>query len=122
MAETAERAEAAEKGTEISSAEAMLEMILMKEDEIIQRVYRIESEAQRQVEEAKLDAAHKKREVVAEDIGEDLREKELAKAHAEVERIAQEVQAQVEEIKKKGKEHFDEAAKAVIEGVIPKLE
>lgn len=122
MAETAQNDQAEEKGTEISSAEAMLEMILMKEDDISQRVYRVESESQRQVEEAKLDAAHRKREVVAEEIGGDLREKELAKAHAEVEKISQDVQAQVREIKEKGKEHFDDAAKVVIEAVLPKLE
>jgi vacuolar-type H+-ATPase subunit H len=122
MAKTAQGAEAAEKETRSSSAEAMLEMILMKEDEIKVRIQRAENEAQRLVEEAKLDAAHKKREAVAEDIGLDLREKELERAKVEAEKVAQEVGAQVEEIRKKGKERFDDATKVVIEGVLPKLE
>lgn len=122
MAKTAQGAEAAEKETESSPAEAMLEMILMKEDEIKVRVQRAENESQRLVEEAKLDAAHKKREAVAEDIGLDLREKELEKAKVEAEKVAQEVRAQVEEIRKKGKERFDDATKVVIEGVLPGLE
>src|SRR5450759_4974641 len=96
MAKTAQGAEAAEKETESSSAEAMLEMILMKEDEIKLRIQRAENESQRLVEEAKLDAAHKKREAVAGDIGLDLREKELEKAKVEAEKVAQEVWAQVE--------------------------
>jgi vacuolar-type H+-ATPase subunit H len=121
MAEPLEEAEAVEKESEISSAEAMLEMILMKEDEIKMRVQRAENEAQRLVEEAKLDAAHKKREAVSEDVGKDLREKELEKAGAEAEKVAREVQAQVEEIKKKGKDHFEDAAKVVITGVLPEV-
>ena len=122
MAKTAQGAEAAEKETASSSAEAMLEMILMKEDEIKVRIQRAENESQRLVEEAKLDAAHKKREAVAEDIGLDLREKELEKAKVEAEKVAQEVWAQVDEIRKKGKERFDDATKVVIEGVLPGLE
>lgn len=122
MAKTAQGAEAAEKETESSPAEAMLEMILMKEDEIKVRIQRAENESQRLVEEAKLDAAHKKREAVAEDIGLDLREKELERAKVEAEKVAQEVGAQVEEIRKKGKERFDDATKVVIEGVLPGLE
>lgn len=122
MAKTAQGAEAAEKETESSSAEAMLEMILMKEDEIKVRIQRAENESQRLVEEAKLDAAHKKREAVAEDIGLDLREKGLERAKVEAEKVAQEVRAQIEEIRKKGKERFDDATKVVIEGVLPGLE
>jgi vacuolar-type H+-ATPase subunit H len=85
------------------------------------RIQRAENEAQRLVEEAKLDAAHKKREAVAEDIGQDLREKELAKARQEAEEINRDVQAQVEQIKKEGKNHFEDAAKVVIDGVLPEL-
>jgi vacuolar-type H+-ATPase subunit H len=119
MAEPLEEAEATEEETEASSAEAMLEMILMKEDEIKTRVQRAENEAQRLVEEAKLDAAHKKREAVSEDVGQDIREKELEKARAEAVKVTREVQAQVEEIKKKGKDRFDDAARVVITGVLP---
>ena len=108
--------------TESTSAEAMLEMILMKEDEIKQRVQRAENEAQRLVEEAKLDAAHKKREAVREDVGLDLREKELARANAEAEKVRQEMSAQAESIRKKGMEHVDDAIRVVIEGVLPPLE
>jgi ferritin len=50
-----------EPRAELSSAEEMLEMIVMKEDEIRQQITRAENEAQRVVEEAKLDAAAKKR-------------------------------------------------------------
>jgi vacuolar-type H+-ATPase subunit H len=121
MAETAQEAESTEKEPEVSSAEAMLEMILMKEDEIKVRIQRAENEAQRLVEEAKLDAAHKKRKAVAEDIGQDLREKELSKARLEAEEINRDVQAQVDEIKKKGTDHFEDAAKVVIGGVLPEL-
>ena len=107
---------------EPTSAEAMLEMILLKEDEIKQRVQRAENEAQRLVEEAKLDAAHEKREATSEDIGRDLREKELVRAHAEAEKVKQEMSAQAELIRKKGMEHVDDAIRIVIEGVLPPLE
>ena len=123
MAESVKDAEAVEgAGAELTSAEAMLEMILLKEDEIKRRVQRAENEAQRLVEEAKLDAAHKKREAIREDIGQDLREKELARAHAEAEKVAREMSAQAESIRKKGMEHVDDAIRIVIEGVLPPLE
>ncbi len=123
MAERVKGAEVAEgAGTERTSAEAMLEMILLKEDEIKRRIQRAENEAQRLVEEAKLDAAHRKREAISEDIGQDLREKELARAHAEAEKVTQEMSAQAESIGKKGMEHVDEAIKIVIDGVLPPLE
>ena len=69
MAEPVKEAEVNKADAELSSAEAMLEMILMKEDEIKQRIQRAENEGQRLVEEAKLDAAHKKRDAIAEDVG-----------------------------------------------------
>lgn len=123
MAEGVKDAEVAEgAGTEPTSAEAMLEMILLKEDEIKQRVQRAENEAQRLVEEAKLDAAHKKREAISEDIGQDLRKKELAQAHAEAEKVTQAMSAQAESTRKKGMEHVDDAIRIVIEGVMPPLE
>lgn len=107
---------------ESSSAEAMLEMILMKEDETKLRLQRAENDAQRLVEEAKLDAAHKKREAVAEDLGQDIREKELARANAEAAKVSQEISARAEEIRKTGMEHVEDAIRIVIEGVLPPLD
>jgi replication-associated recombination protein RarA len=122
MAEPVKEAEVNEAETELSSAEAILEMILMKEDEIKQRVQRAENEAQRLVEEAKLDAAQRKREAIAEDVGGDLREKEMARAQAEAEKVATEIAGQADEIRTKGKERFNDAIGVVIEGVLPPLE
>lgn len=119
MAEPVKEATATGNETELSSAEAMLEMILMKEDEIKQRIQRAENEAQRVVEEAKLDAAHKKRESVSEDVGSDLREKELAKAREEAEKVTREIEAQAAEIRKKGMDKVEDAIRIVIEGVLP---
>lgn len=118
MAEPVKEAEAAQQ-PDASSPEAMLEMILMKEDEIKQRISRAETEAQRIVEDAKLDAAHKKREQAAEDIGSDIRDKELARAREEAERVTGEMTARAEEIRKSGMEHVDEAIRIVIDGVLP---
>ena len=119
MAEPVKEAEATENETELSSAEAMLEMILMKEDEIKQRIQRAENEAQRVVEEAKLDSAHKKRESISEDVGSDLREKALAKAREEAEKVTREIEAQAAEIRKKGMDKVEDAIRIVIEGVLP---
>jgi hypothetical protein len=119
MAEPVKEETATAKETELSSAEAMLEMILMKEDEIKQRVQRAENEAQRVVEEAKLDAAHKKREATNEDVGSDLREKELAKAREEAGKVTREIEAQAAEIRTKGMEKVEDAIRVVIEGVLP---
>ncbi len=102
-----------------SSPEAMLEMILMKEDEIKQRIRRAETEAQRMVEEAKLDAAHRKRESTSEEVGSEIRERELAKARQEADRVSREIAAEAERIRKKGMENVDEAIRIVIEGVLP---
>jgi vacuolar-type H+-ATPase subunit H len=117
MAEPVKEAEGTK--TELSSAEAMLEMILMKEDEIKQRTQRAENEAGRLVEEAKLDAAHKKREAIAEDVGQDLRDKGLTRAREEAEKVATEIAAQAEEIREKGMENVEDAIRIVIEGVLP---
>lgn len=119
MADPVKEAGGAKAAVADSSPEAMLEMILMKEDEIKQRVRRAETEAQRMVEEAKLDAAHKKRESVSEDIGTDIREKELDRAREEAEKISREFTAQAEEIRRKGMEHVDQAIRIVIDGVLP---
>jgi hypothetical protein len=122
MAEPVKEAEVNKADAELSSAEAMLEMILMKEDEIKQRIQRAENEGQRLVEEAKLDAAHKKRDAIAEDIGGDLREKEMARAQAEADKVTAEIAAQADEIRIKGRERFNDAIGVVIEGVLPPLE
>jgi hypothetical protein len=119
MAEPVKEAEATEAETELSSAEAMLELILMKEDEIKQRVQRAENEAQRVVEEAKLDAAHNKRESMSEDVGSDLREKEIAKARQEAEKVTREIEAEAAQIRKTGMEKVEDAIRIVIEGVLP---
>lgn len=123
MAEPMKEAETAEEAQPVkSSAEAMLEMILRKEDETKKRLQRAENEAQRMVEEAKLDAAHKKRQAIAEDIGKELREKELARAKAEAEKVTREIDAQAEEIREKGMEHVEDAIRIVLEGVLPLLD
>ena len=122
MAEPVKEAEVNKADAELSSAEAMLEMILMKEDEIKQRIQRAENEGQRLVEEAKLDAAHKKRDAIAEDGGGDLREKEMARAQAEADKVTAEIAAQADEIRIKGRERFNDAIGVVIEGVLPPLE
>ena len=123
MAEPIKEAETAEEDQPAkSSAEAMLEIILMKEDETKKRLQRAENEAQRMVEEAKLDAAHKKRQAIAEDIGKELKEKELARAKAEAEKVTREIAAQAEEVRETGMEHVDDAIRIVIEGVLPPLD
>jgi hypothetical protein len=111
--------EVEEPKEELSSAEAMLETIVAKEDEIRQRVLRAENEGQRAVEEAKLDAANKKREAAAVEVGEELREAELAKARSEVEKITAEIAQQAEDIRAKGMERVEDAIRIVIEGVLP---
>lgn len=118
MAEPVKEVEGRET-TEHSSPEAMLEMILMKEDEIKQRMRRAETEAQRLVEEAKLDAAHKKRESISDDVGSDIRDKELARAREEADKVSTEIAAQAEHIRKKGMENVDKAIKIVIDQVLP---
>jgi len=108
-----------ETKVELVSAEAMLEMILAKEDEIKSRVRQAENEAQRKLEEAKLDAAVIKREAVTAEVGGDLREKEVAGARAEAERVAHEISEQAEQVRKKGMEHIEDAVKVVINAVLP---
>ena len=117
MSKTAEGVEQVEAAS--SSAEDMLEVILIKEDEVKQRVQRAENEAQRLVEEAKLDAAHVKRESGNEDIGAEIREKELARAAAEAEKVKRDVEAEAAELRKRGMERVDEAIRIVLEGVLP---
>ena len=108
-----------ETKVELVSAEAMLEMILIKEDEIKSRVRQAENEAHRKVEEAKLDAAVIKREAVTGEVGGDLREKEVAGARAEAERVARDISEQAEQVRKKGMEHIEDAVKVVINAVLP---
>ncbi len=108
--------------TEQPTPEAMLEMIIAKEDEIKKRFGRAEDEAQRLIEEAKLDASVLKREATSAEVGTEIREKELEKAREEAGRIAAGIEAQAEEIRKKGMERVDEAVRIVIEGVMPPME
>lgn len=117
MADAARGAE--EPKAELSSAEEMLELIVIKEDEIKARIQRAEDDAQRQIEEAKLDAATRKREAAAVEVGDDIREKTLADARAEAGKITAEVTAQADELRKRGMERVDDAVKMVIEGVLP---
>jgi hypothetical protein len=117
MAEAVQEAE--ETKTELSSAEEMLELIVIKEDEIRTRIQRAEDDAQRKVEEAKLDAANKKREAAAVEVGQDLREKELANAEAEAKKVSESIAAEAEEIRKKGMERVEDAIRIVIDGVLP---
>ena len=117
MSEATEEVEQTETGS--STAEDMLEMILMKEDEVKQRIQRAETEAQRLVEEAKLDAAHVKRESTSEDLGQEIREKEIAKAEAEAEEVRKRIAAEAAEIRKKGMEHVEDAIRIVLDGVLP---
>lgn len=108
-----------EPKAELSSAEEMLELIVIKEDEIRQRIQRAEDDAQRMVEDAKLDAASKKREAAAVEVGQDIRDKALADARVEAEKITAEITAQAEELRKRGMERVEDAINIVIEGVLP---
>ena len=109
-----------ETPAELVSAESMLEMILTKEDEINSRVRKAENEAQRKVEEAKLDAAVIKREAVTTEVGGDIREKEVAKAREEAEKVTGEIAERAEQVRKKGMEHIEDAVKIVIDAVLPR--
>jgi len=109
-----------EAPAELVSAESMLEMILTKEDEINSRVRKAENEAQQKVEEAKLDAAVIKRDAVTAEAGSDLREKEIAKAREEAERVTAEITERAEQVRKKGMEHIEDAVKIVIDAVLPR--
>jgi hypothetical protein len=107
------------KATELSVGERMLEAILLKEDDVRKQMARAETEAQRMVEEAKLDAATRKREATGGDVGTELRERELEKAHVEADQVSAEIAGQADEVRKKGMERVDEAIAIVIEGVLP---
>lgn len=104
---------------ELVSAESMLEMIIAKEDEIKSRVNKAENEAQRRVEEAKLDAAVIKREAVTAEVGGDLREKEIAEARSEADRVSTEIAERAQKVREHGLEHVEDAVKIVIEAVLP---
>lgn len=115
-------AEKTEEGTQVetASAEAMLEMILSKEDEVKTRIAKAESEALRLVEEAKLDAAAMKREAAIAKVGQDLRDKELENARKEAEKVSAEIGGQAQGIRAKGIEQVREAADIVTEAVLPR--
>lgn len=107
------------KPEELSVGERMLEAILLKEDDVRKQMARAETEAQRMVEGAKLDAAARKREATGGDVGTELRDRELEKARVEAERVSAEIAGQADEIRGKGLERVDEAIKIVIEGMLP---
>jgi vacuolar-type H+-ATPase subunit H len=117
MAEAVQEAE--ETRTELSSAEEMLELIVVKEDEIRARIQHAEDDAQRKVEEAKLDAATKKREAAAVEVGQELRDKAMADAESEAKKVSMDIAVQAEEIRKKGMDRVEDAIKIVIDGVLP---
>ncbi|MCJ7652908.1 MAG: hypothetical protein MUO75_04285 [Actinobacteria bacterium] len=117
MAEPEDRGEKAP--AELVSAEGMLEMILAKEDEIKSRVRKAEDGAQRVVEEAKLDTAVVKRKAATAEVGGDLREKEVAKAREEADRVAGEIAERAEQVKKQGAERIEDAVNIVIDAVLP---
>ncbi|MBU1669571.1 MAG: hypothetical protein KKF41_02190 [Actinobacteria bacterium] len=119
MSKRAKEKEEEVKAAELSVGEQMLEAILLKEEETKRKIARAETEAQRVIEEAKLDAAARKRQATGGDVGAELRDRELEKARVEAERISAEIAAQADEIRKKGLERVDEAIKTVIEVVLP---
>ncbi|MFH1151028.1 MAG: V-type ATPase subunit subunit G family protein [Actinomycetota bacterium] len=119
MSKRAKEKEEEVKAAELSVGEQMLEAILLKEEETKRKIGRAETEAQRVIEEAKLDAAARKRQATGGDVGVELRDRELEKARVEAERISAEIAAQADEIRKKGLQRVDEAIKTVIEGVLP---
>jgi len=99
--------------------EDTINQIVSKEDEIKARIRQAENEAQRLVEEAKLDAAVVKRRAVTTEVGGDLREKELRNAHEEAEKVSVEIKARAVEVKARGMQQIDKAVKIVIDGVLP---
>jgi vacuolar-type H+-ATPase subunit H len=108
-----------EAPAELVSAESMLEMIITKEDEIKSHISKAENEAQRKVEEAKLDAAVMKREAVTAVVGGDLREKEIAKAQVEGDRVSAEIGERAQKVREQGMENIEDAVKIVIDAVLP---
>lgn len=107
--------------SESASSEAMLEMIIMKEEEVRKRIENAEKESELMVEEAKLDAARVRREASSVEVGSDIREEEMEKAQREAGEIAAKAAAEAEQVKAKGMEHVEEAVGIVIEGVLPEL-
>ncbi|MDD5448175.1 MAG: V-type ATPase subunit subunit G family protein [Actinomycetota bacterium] len=100
------------------AAQAILEMIMRKEEEIRRRVKEAQEEASRRVEEAKLDAAVLKREAVSAELKQEMREKELAKAKKEVERLISEAKSRAEEIRSMGEEQLNDAVQMILEGIL----
>ena len=110
-----------EKNNEIGGepAEAMLEMILRKEEETKSRIEQAKTDAQRMVEEAKMDAANEKRKAVSEEIGADLRKEKLADADRQAVEIVEQSKVEAERIRQKGEEQVKEAVDIVIRRVLP---
>lgn len=102
-----------------ATAEAMLEMIINKEDEIARRIQHAEADVQRFVEEAKLDAAALRRRADSAEMGDELREKELEKANREARRLVSQAEEKAERVRTLSKERIEQAVKIVIDGVLP---
>ncbi len=107
---------------ESTSPEALLELILGKEDDIKQKMRNAESESDRMVEEAKLEASMIKRDAAAAEVGTDLKEKELAKAREEADRLVEQIGQQAEEIRARGNARMGEAVTILLKSVLPPLE
>jgi len=102
-------------------AEALLDLIVAKEEEIRARIKKAEHEAERLIEEAKLDASVLRREAREAEIGEDMRESELERARIEAEKVTREIEVEAEEIKVKGMKNIDEAVSLIMKYVLPAL-
>lgn len=120
MAETEVKKEKTEEG--YHTAQAILEMIMRKEDEVRRRIKEAQEEAKRRVEEAKLDAVVLKREAVSAELKEEMREKELAKAREEVERLISEAKSRAEEIRSMGEEQLTKAVQTILAGVLTSIQ
>lgn len=107
---------------ESTSPEALLELILSKEDDIQRRVKSAETESGGMVEKAKLEASMIKRDAAAAEVGTDLKESELAKAREEARRLVEEIGRQADEIRRKGNARLDEVVDVVLKSVLPPLE
>lgn len=107
---------------EQAPGEAMLDMIVNKEEEIRKRIENARKEAERRVEVAKLDAAALKREADTLEVGKEMREEEMEKARKEAERVMEEAAVDAEKIRNQGMERVEEAVDIVIRGVLPRIE
>lgn len=103
------------------TAEAMLDMIIRKEDETRIHIQEAESESARLIEEAKMDAAAKKQKAVSAEVGSELREKKLAEAQEKAGEIIEKSQAEAAEIKERGEEQIEKAVNIVMDRILPSV-